>query len=102
MVTSGQVVGIVAGESGYAESLQAREHRVALDDPALTLPAEPGREHVLIYEATPEDRAYVIPVGLPSQQAYLNDANLSVGDVAAVPGRSRPRRPFPAAHHRLQ
>lgn len=78
-LTSGQVVGIVAGESGYVESLQAREHRVTLDDPALTLPAEPGREQVLIYEATPDDRAYVIPVGLPIQQDHLNDANLSWG-----------------------
>lgn len=86
VVTSGQVVGVVAGESGYAESLQAREHRVALDDPALTLPAEPGREHVLIYGATPEDRAYVIPVGLPSQQAYLNDANLWWGTWQRYPG----------------
>jgi hypothetical protein len=83
---SRQVAGIVVGESGYAESLQAREHRVALDDPALTLPAEPGREHVLIYEATPEDRAYVSPVGLPSQQAYLNDANLRWGTWRRYPG----------------
>ena len=101
-LTSGQVVGIVAGESGYAESLQAREHRVALDDPALTLAAEPGREHVLVYEATPEDRAYVIPLGLPTQSAGLNDANLKLGDVAAVPGGCGPRQPLPAAHHRLQ
>ena len=85
-LTSGQVVGLVAGESGYAESLRAREYRVALDDPALTLPAEPGREHVLTYEATPEDRPYLIPVGLPVQQAHLNDANLSWGTWRRYPG----------------
>ncbi|MFC7359682.1 hypothetical protein [Nocardioides astragali] len=85
-LTSGQVVGMAVGESGYAESLQANEHRVALDDPALTLPAEPGREHILIYEATPEDRAYVIPVGLPSQQAHLDDAHLRWGTWRRYPG----------------
>lgn len=70
---SGQRVGLVVREHGYAESLRAREHRVALDGPALTLPAEPGREHVLTYEATPEDRAYVLPLGLPKPSGRLDE-----------------------------
>ncbi|WP_210651927.1 hypothetical protein [Nocardioides sp. SYSU D00065] len=70
----GTRVGLVVEESGYAESLRAREHRVELDDPAITLPAEPGREHVLSYAATAEDRPYVIPVGTPvGQGSDLDD-----------------------------
>ena len=92
----------MAGESGYVESLQAREHRVTLDDPALALPAEPGREHVLIYEATPEDRAYVIPVGLPIPAGSPERREPELGDVAAVLGGAGSRRPLPAAHHRRQ
>lgn len=68
----GTRVGLVVAATGYAESLRAREHRVSLDDPALTLTAEPGREHVLVYPATPEDRPYVLPLG-SSPVADLDD-----------------------------
>ena len=69
----GQRIGLVVTRSGYGESLRAREQHVELDDPALTLPAEPGREHVLVYAATPEDRAYVIPLGIPVVGYDLDD-----------------------------
>lgn len=72
-LTRGQRIGFVVAMSGYAESLRAREHHVDLDDPALTLPAEPGREHVLVYAATPLDRAYVIPLGIPVLSSEPDD-----------------------------
>lgn len=70
---AGMRVGLVAPGAGYAESLRAREHRVELDGPALTLPAEPGREHVLVYAATAEDRPYVLPLGIPENAGDLDD-----------------------------
>ncbi|QSR31175.1 hypothetical protein CFI00_11820 [Nocardioides sp. S5] len=70
---TGMRVGLVAPAKGYAESLRAREHRVELDGPALTLPAEPGREHVLVYAATAEDRPYVLPLGIPENAGDIDD-----------------------------
>lgn len=61
--SAGEVVGLVATSAGHAEVLRALEYRVELDDPALTLAADPGREHVILYHATAADRAYVIPDG---------------------------------------
>lgn len=72
-LTPGMRVGLVAPGRGYAESLRAREHRVELDGPALTLPAEPGREHVLVYAAAAEDRPYVIPLGIAENSGDLDD-----------------------------
>lgn len=72
-LTAGARVGLVVPAAGYAESLRAREHRVELDGPALTLPAEPGREHVLVYAATAADRPYVLPSGVPNLSSDLDD-----------------------------
>lgn len=63
----------VVTANGYAESLRAREHRVTVDGPAITLPAEPGREHVLVYATTPEDETYVVPQGLPMRNEDPDD-----------------------------
>lgn len=62
----GQRVGLVVSAGGYAESLRSRVHQVALDGPALTLPAEPGREHVLVYRAETADRAYLLHQDVPA------------------------------------
>ncbi len=66
----GKVIGLVAGESGYAEALRARESRVTLDGPRLTLPAEPGREYILTYEVGPGERVYLDDQDSPTMASY--------------------------------
>lgn len=88
----GQRVGLVVTESGFAESLRAREHRVALDGPTLTLPAEPGREHVLVYEATQQDDPYILPLGITPAQDYDLD-DLRWGTWSTYTGGAEPGDP---------
>lgn len=72
-LSPGMRVGLVVPRAGFAESLQAREHRIELDGPAVTLQAEPGREHLLVYAATAEDRPYILPLGVPDNSGDLDD-----------------------------
>lgn len=74
---AGERVGLVVASAGWAQSLRARVHRTSLDAPALALPAEPGREHVLVYAATDADRSYVTAEGLPASGADLGDPTWS-------------------------
>lgn len=67
----GQRIGLVVAGRGYAESLRARVHRTTLDGPAIPLQADPGREDVLVYAATPADRLYVTATGLQADPDHL-------------------------------